>query len=510
MDLEAPGFSLYFENGINLKLAETGAPFLSWPDGSVGQTVPTPAGPWVLVSFRTDQPPVLLSFVGTQASMSIQGASGDWHLRSEGAFKGWVRFLLPLGETGADPVNASGLGELTKAIVENQTLWSGAAPSLVDTHLEADSNSLTVTWTFDKAGALVPGAALLAGYGGDSLQITSDIMQLEGSSDDGPIAVTKEPRLSIRFPMRPWPSCRYVALGDVGFSSTPGAVDVPNTVMLAFKDLSCAADSKLLGDSGSGLMSYLASAHGTVEPFSGLHLPYGPDGAGYDLAAAHSLLTQALAVSNGTPNLSNPLLSEVLARVDAYSWRPWNVEDGLWRRASSLASVALAMRPEPKQRLLGAELQAGLSAERGLDLWRHWKGSQTKLPPRLEAMESLRKSLFVLKGAPTPDRLVDMLFSPVRSCGLNPFVCSVQGDRTMLTWMSLDATPGLLAFSSTAALKFGPSQNIQSVKVRHQGTNWEVDFTPKAAGACGLEMILPSGGSAIPPVCVPQYVESSH
>ena len=80
----------------------------------------------------------------------------------------------------------------------------------------------------------------------------------------------------------------------------------------------------------------------------------------------------------------------------------------------------------------------------------------------------------------------------------------------MLTWMSLDAAPGVLAFSSETALKFGASQNLQSVKVQHQGTNWEVDFTPKAAGACGLEMILPSGGSAIPPVCVPQYAESSH
>ncbi len=508
MDLAVPGFSLYFENGIDLKLAGTGAPFLSWPEGSVGQTVPTPSGPWVLVSFRTDQPPVLLSFVGVQTSMSIQGASGDWHLRSEGTFKGWVRFLLPLGGTGADPVTASGLGELTKAVVENQSLWSGAAPSLVNTHFESDANSITVTWTFDKPGALVPGAALLAGYGGDSVQITSDIMQVEGSIDDGPIAVTKEPKLSIRFPARPWPSCRYVALGNVGLSSTPGTVDVATTVTLAFKDLSCAADSKLLGDSGSGLMTYLASAHGAIEPYSGMHLPYGADGAGYDVAAAHALLTQALSVSNGTPDLSNPLLAEVTARVDAYSWRPWNVDDEVWRRASGLDAVALAMRPEAEQRLLGAELQAGLSAERGLDLWRHWKGSTIKSPQRLEAMESLRKWLFVLKGTPAPDPMIQMLFSPVRSCGLNPFVCSIQGGRTMLTWMSLDATAGILVFSSDVALKFGSSQNLHSVKVQHQGASWEVDFKPKAAGVCELEMILPSGGS-LPAACDPQYVESS-
>lgn len=510
MDLSVPGFSVYFPNGIDLKLASTGSPFLSWPDGSVGQTVPTPAGPWVLVSFRTDQPPVLLSFVDARTSMEIEGASGEWHLKSEENFKGWVRFLLPLGETGADPVTAASLGELTKAVVENQNLWSGPSPALLDTHFSSDATGITVTWTFDKAGALVPGAALLAGYGGDSLQIESEIMQLEGSTEDGPIAVTREPKLSIRFPLRSWPACRYVAFGGDALSSTPGAADVTSTVEVAIKDLSCSADSKLLGNSGSALMTYLASAHGAVEPYSGLRLPYSADGSGYDLAAAHALLTQALSASNGTPALSNPLLSEVVARVDMYTWRPWNMRDDVWRRASALSAIALAMRPEEDERLLGAELQAGLSAERGLDLWRHWKGSVVKLPPRLEAMESLRKSLFVLKGVSTPDPLVNMLFSPVRSCGLIPLSCSKQKDRTMLSWMSLDAGAGSLVFSSSEALKFGATQNLSSFKVQHQGAKWEVDFKPKAAGACGLELILPSGGAAIPPVFVPQYVESSH
>lgn len=509
MDLLSPGFSLYFGDGIDLKLSSTGAPFLSWPAGSVGQTVPTPAGPWVLVSFRTDQPPVLLSFVDEQASMVVDGDSGNWHLRSQGPFKGWVRFLLPLGETGADPVTASGLGQLTQSVSENQDLWSGAAPAVIDTHVESDATSVTATWTFDKPGALVPGAALLAGYGGDSIQITSQIMQLDGSTEDGPIAVTKESRLSIRFLMRPWPHCRYLSSGETSTMPFQGLLDASGAATVAFEALSADADAKLLTDSGSELMAFLGGAHGAAEPYTGLRLSYGADGKGYDLTAAQALLTQALSVSNGSPDLPNPLLAEVLARVDAYTWRPWGVDENSWRRASALAAVALAMRPENDDRLKAAMLQAGLSAERGLDLWRHWQGSQIKAAPRLETLEGLRRKIFTLKGTASSDPLADLLFSPVRSCSLLALQSKCEEGKTLLTWMSLAAEPADLTLECESNLKFGASQNLSSIRVDHHGYTWTVHFTPKAAGACALEMTLPPGAAAIPPAGVPVFVEAS-
>ena len=504
-DLWSPGFSLYFPSGIDLKLASTGAPFLSWPQGSVGQTVPTPATPWILISFRSEEPPVLMSFVDPPAPMEIEGESGEWHLKSEAPFNGWVRFLLPLGEDNVAPATAAGLGSLTQQVAENSALWTGPGPTLVDTHVADDDSAVTVTWTFDKPGALVPGAALLAGFGGDPLSVTSSIAQLPEPTSQGPVAVTREPKLVIRFPIRPWPGCRYLALGEAASTQESGVAGVVDS---AFGVLASSADSAALSAAGAELMQFLSSSHGDPEPLTNQNLPYGADGTNYDLAAANALLTQSLSIANGTPDLQNPLLSEVFARVDAYSWMPAKMGDDRARRGAALAAVAFAMREDPNQRLIGAMLQAGLSAERGLDLWRYWRGDITVLPKRLEPLDGFRRNLFVLKGGRVEDQLFDLVTSPVRVCGPLPVSLTNVSGKTMLTWTNLDAKPGELNLSSELAIKFGAAQNLSTYKAEHKGLDWTIRFTPKDAGACALELILPPGAQA-PPAGVPPYSESS-
>jgi hypothetical protein len=508
MDLSVPGFSLYFPKGIDLQIGSIGAPFLSWPEGSVEQTVSTPATAWVLVSFRQGQPPVLFSFPDQQSAMIVDGEPGKWHLRTIGSFSGWVRVLLPLGLNPLSAATASSLGDMVGKVVKDQALWSGPAPVLLNTKVTSDATSVTATWTYDKAGAQVPQAALLAGFGGYPLHLTTKISQLESSSEEGPRAITKEPALSIRFPLHPFTACRYLAVG-VGPDLPTGSLDVKSASNLAFAALSSDFSSDQNAGAGASLMAFLSGAHGAVEPYSGDHLPYAANGAGYDLAAAHALLTQAMAISNGTASLQNPLLAEVLARIDSYSWQPWGVDDAVWRRGAALASLASEMRPEPAQRLQGAMLQAGLSAERGLDLWHYWRGDITKLPPRLEVLENLRRSIFSLQGAVVSDPLSLELRSGLRNCGPGPLQISQKDDKWFLNWMALDASPSELVLSGPAGVKFGVKRNLTKAMVVQKGSTYTVHYTPTASGACALQLILPVGSAPPPARVADGYVEIS-
>ena len=506
MDLHVPGFSLYFPKGIDLQIGSIGAPFLSWSEGSVEQTVATPASPWILVSFRQGQPPVLFSFPDKPQAMIIDGDPGRWHLRTTGSFSGWVRVLLPFGLDIQSAATASSLGELAQKVKSEQELWSGHAPTLLGTKITSDSNSITETLTFDRAGALVPRAALVADYGGYPVHVTTNISQLETSGEEGPMAVTREPSLSIRFPLHSWPSCRYLASGAL--SDLPhGSLDIAGASELALAALSADFGGEASTSAGASLMAFLSSVHGELEPNTGVHLPYAASGAGYDLAAAHALLTEALAVSNGTPNLQNPLLDEVQARVDPYSWRPWGMDDATWRRASALAAIACEMRPEPEERLQGCILQAGLSAERGLDLWHYWRGDITKLPPHVEVMENLRHSLFVLQGFQTPDPLVSEVFSPLRFCGTGQMTVSQRNGKWFVGWMSLDGKPDDIVLSGPWGLKVGATENLAKYKLASSDGRYRLHVVPTAAGSCALEVILPAGAASIPARVEHAYVE---
>lgn len=508
-NLYAPGFSLYFPNGIDLGLTSSLAPFLSWPEGTVGQTVPTPAVSWILVSFHTQEPPVLLVFPDGPAALVMEGSAGAWHLRTQGPFQGWVRVLLPQGDLAAGPTHAAGLGALSTRIAQNQALWSGPAPRLVDLKTEADTQSVTATWTFDRPGALIPVAASLAAFGGYPLKVQSPVARLEGDSPEGPLMLCKTETLKIRFPIREWPACRYLATGPATEAVKGGPLDVPGAVETAFQNLSASLDPSGRTAAGGSLMSYLSSAKMELEPATGQRLPYDASGAGYDLAAAHALLTQAVAASNSSPDLPNPLLSAIQARVDWYTWSPWNIPEDIARRGSALGGLAFAMRPEAEQRLWAGILQAGLSAERGRDLWRHWRGDLAQMPAHLEAMEALRKPLFALDAPAAEGSELQLLSSPLRLCSGPPLAIDDRSGKRMLTWTALSSDTSELELESPYALKLGGTQNLQSASLEVHGSRYLVRFKPKDVGACALELVMPPAAPPIPAASPIRYDEAS-
>jgi len=506
MDLAAPGFSLYFPKGIDLRLGTTGAPYLSWPDGTVAESVPTPPQPWIVVSFTQEEPPVLLAFADGPHPMVVEGSPGDWHLRSKDDFTGWVRFTLPVGLKPMAPATAAAFGDLAQHVIADGAAYVGDAPKLVDTKYESDSTSVTVTWSFDKPGALVPSAALLAGFGGYPLQITTQIERLETTTEEGPLAITREKDLCIRFLTAQWPIGRYFSCGALVFGAD--SIDsVANAIDVGCKILSASAPSEFSSRAGAGLMKFLSSSRGDLEPNTNQRMPYKANGDGYDLTTAFAFMTQAMSFSNGTTSLANPLLEEVWARVDPYTWMPFGIEESISRRSAALAAITFSMRSDPSQRAEGAMLQAGLSAQRGLDLWHYWRGDMTVLPKRLEVMEGLRQKFFGLKGAPIADPFVSNVFSPVRL--LTPGTLSVTPDEGAyeMSWLALNADQGSMTLSANLSLDIAATQNLKSAKVDHQGVLYTISYTPRDVGICVLSLKM--GDSILPNATAVSYSEVS-
>ena len=144
VSLVSPGASYYFPDTLQLKLASTGAPFLSWHAGTVGADVPTPDTNWILVSFKESQPPVLLVFLDGPQSVRMVGKAGDWTLTTDKPFKGWVRVVTPFGSEAANAVSAAGLGQLCDRVAKNEVLWTQPEPKL--TGVELDSHPHGALW----------------------------------------------------------------------------------------------------------------------------------------------------------------------------------------------------------------------------------------------------------------------------------------------------------------------------------------------------------------------------
>lgn len=507
--MDAPGFSMRFEQGIDLRVRSTSAPFLSWAEGSVAQTVPTPALDWVLMSYRTDQPPVLFAFAGDPTAMVVTGSPGDWHVRSTTPYRGWMRALLPLGLSSASPKTAAGLGELSEKVSANATLWKGGSPQLQGVQIQQDAGSLTATWTYDKPGAVIPQAILLAPYGGYPLHLLTDSVRLESNSEEGPAALSRDAKITVRFPILPISPWRYLAIGSSDGFVKPPEPTVASVTELAFAVLAANCDRKVMTHAGDALMSFLGKTPRAVEPATSLALPYEATGINYDLASAHALLTQAVATANGSPGLPNPLLDLLFARIDAYDWRPWAMDESLARRAAALSAVAYAMRSNDEDRLRAAMLQAGLSAQRGMDIWRRRVSADAKPPVHAEVLEDLRARIFSLEGRGSEASEWDQLFSPLHSYVNFPIELQSVNGKLLLNWMSLTPEATEIGLLSQWPLKIGAGQNLERVSATQAGDSFVVRFKPKDVGWCALELILPSG-TPLPPASVPlKYVEQA-
>lgn len=513
-DLWAPGFALYVQHGLALKLTGPLSPYLSWTEGSVGPDVPTPRCKWILVSFQDGRPPVLLAFVGGSEALRVVGKPGEWTVQTESPFVGWVRVVAPAGLVAHPAGTAQALGRLVASVSHDADRWSEPAPQLQSLAVEDGPTAVTATWSFDKPGAIVPVAATLAELGGYRATIESKTERIDAPNECGPVTVCSEPRLVVRFPIRRLPTGRSLPLGEpIGeATSTAPAAGVAAVAELALRNLQAARDPAARSSAEDGLSSYLTEADYVSEPLTGQRLPFAADGRGADLAAAYAMLMQVLYSTVSATSEPNALLTSLTWRRDEYTWEFWAGDSESGRRTAALAALAGALCPEPSRRLEAAMFEAGLAARRGLNVWRRRRGDLAKEPALIEPLESVRNAFFAsgLPGA-GEDPFVRSLFSDVRVYGEQAVVLTslpVGGYR--IAWTAFDARPTVLTFASAYPLDITPRSVFDKFSASQALGFTILNCTPKSAGPCEALLRIPSWASALPPAAPPpRYSETA-
>ena len=506
VNLRSPGFELYFPKGLSLRCTALQSPFLSWKEGSVGPNVPAPRSPWILVSFLDKQPPLLLAFLGAQVQTEVTGTSGAWTVQTKEPFSGWVRVCLPLGNRSRAGTDAASLGQIVQEVVKNEAFWVSPTPTLIDFEVRPEESAVTAVWTFDRAGALVPVAAVMARIGGYPIEVKSGIRNTEADLTDGPVEYTTEAKLVIRFPIVRVPVGRPLGLGpaltDMIASASP--FDVPSLCDLALSSMLGCRDALIKDTSDTVLEEFLAHGASAVEPFTQEKLPYLLTGGSMDLAAAHALVTQCRLAATGRLSEGNEMLGKVLWKRDWYTWLLWCDDQAVSRRASALTAVTGAFCQDPSKRLEAAMLQAGLASERALVLFRERRFFPPVRKDLIEPLYNLRTSLF--GGA--RGLYVDSLMSEVRIVSDEAVTAEATPDGVTLRFKALDPRPGQMAFEIARPVSAIAVSNIKSLVAKQALGRLVIDYEPNAAGECVVLLRSPGWSNPLPPlVAPPRYSE---
>lgn len=510
-DLFEPGFALYYGTGMGLRTSSTAAPYISWAEGSVGPGVPTPKVRWVMLSFRNAQPPIVLAFLGDPASLTLTGRSGDWTLRTDSLYQGWVRVVAPLGTQAFSANSAGELGRLVKEVESEAAVWTEPAPRLLDMQVTDEPTAVTAAWTFDRPGALVPTPITLAPFGGYPLKLQSRTRRI-GADADGPLVVSEDATLTVRMPVRRVPTGRGVGVGGREWDpmGTVSPIDVPSVVEIALQNLCGTRDSIARKAGEDALGTFLGDASYELEPFTNQRLPFGPSGVGLDLVGAHALLMQSRDTAERASSAGNALLTSLAWRRDWYTWRLWCGDAVLARRAGALAAVSGAICPEPGRRLDAAMFEAGLAAERGLPIWRRRVlGAPDARKPLIEPLDELRSDLFFHSGALTVmTDYVRLLQSDIRVFGEAGVKTEREGGALVLTWTAEAGQKVALTLASAYPLVVSPGANLKDLRSDEALGFTTVRGLVEADGKCTVRLNPPTWAPGLPAMPeMPRYTE---
>ena len=191
------------------------------------------------------------------------------------------------------------------------------------------------------------------------------------------------------------------------------------------------------------------------------------------------------------------------------TWRLAVEDPVVARRAASLAAIAGALCPEPERRLDAAMLQAGLSAERGLYLWRNHRDETLKVPQLLEPEYGLRQALFSLIGPEEKDlAFMQQVLSPIRVYGDVSLTAIEDAGRLKLTWQVLEAKPSMMSLAAGFPIELTQGGNFTHFKVGEAFGLTELHYIPEFSGDCWAFLSRPTWVKKLPPaIPAPPYSE---
>lgn len=494
-DLTALGFSAYFEHGFDFKVSSTVSPYISWRDGASmdgSAGVPTPPLAWILVSFQDNQPPVLISFPWKNCPVKIYGKSGDWHIASEGRWEGWLRVLAPIGITPRRTITVDQLGKLVEQVRNAETVLAQVPPELLGVAIEDDDSSVTAEWTFDRPGAILPQPLITAPLAGYPLTVQSKTKRLDAPTLEGPLGVTAETKLKVRFPARRIPTGRILAVGNPAQTiGTASFLDPQGVTELALANLFAASEKGLRELSESTFAEFLGQSTYQKEPFTGQQLPYAADGKGLDLCAAHALLMQSTISVARASSEENSLLTSLVWRRDWLSWRIWSPNPDISRRASAIGALASSLAPEPQRRLDGAMLEAGLRGEQGARIWRK-RNNLEQGPALLEPMLSARNDIYLPEDYRRAPGLGRILLSDLRAYGSIPVVLRSEQGGMFMSLTLPEKKNEIITLASSFPLQVEPAGGGAQINVEQGFGLTVITVIPTAAGEVKLKVSVPS------------------
>jgi len=504
------GILLYYEGVIDFGVRSIASPYLSWTEGSVDSGVPTPSVDWVALSFRDRQAPIVIGFIDSRCGMKITGKPGNFRIRSDRAYRGWIRVGLPNGIEPLPTGDAAALGRLVQKTKKWSELWSGPLINRKNTRVRSDGARIRIDYTFDRKLFCPPVSLHLAKLAGYYVNVTSGYSVSEVETGEGPLLVGQGGRLSITFPARRIPNGRAVVESEgIGPElAKPVWQDPLGVERLALWNL-IASRRQVLADWARELEStFYEKAPMEREPWSRQIGMYKQNGEGLFASAAHALLSLVNASSLGGTSESEKQLKALSYRTDWQTSKFRGVSQIENRRALAAMAVAGALSSHEQDRLIGIWAQVGLSAEEGLLLYRQRKGEAKETASILLPLQDWRTPIYSLRNPLSlSDPLAEAVFSPIRSLGDVPVWVAGEAPsggsepantKKKLGFFVREKLIGILRFSSAFPISLSQGENLRKFFVTPKLGGLDARYVPLGPGDCSATMSYPEWAPSLP------------
>lgn len=505
------GFRLYFPLGFMFKFSTNLSPFLTWGEGTVEKDIPTAPSTWILLSFRENQAPILLTFE-SPVQLQIDGDSGDWSLKTVGRYKGWVRVMLPFGPTKMGPT-VMALGSAVEKLKPILPYVSKMAPELVGFEQKEDDSGITGIWRFAGTGAMVPKQVALAKAGGYACRVLTGTSIAGIDLFEGPAYWSLEPRVAVRFPSRRVPVGRALMMGETAATelATVSAFDAGGVVELALANLSAGRDMVTAEAMTLVQEEYAASLKLVQDPVSQGWSTSGAEGQGLDVAAAQSVLEEAGLTSRGPSVTENRGFGRLADRLDWSSWQVWCPDKVVSARATGFLALAGGISQEPRRRLIGCLAEAGSAARVALLKYRERRkyDFETGLGAMPDPLLVVRKTLYADGDQQVVrDKFAEGLMSPVRVIG--PYrVTAVPAQKGyLMSWLHQGESPKVMTLLTGYPVQIEAKANLSGIKPMGGLGMTQLVFEPEKPDICSVILRLPEYAPKLPEaVAAPRYSE---